>query len=83
MDDLTKIKNIAKAKNYTRKHQYLILAELTGVTPEQAKQVCSLQRTIRFAIPADEVGLKKCQEWKRPQWMIAMDNEVNHLFKNL
>ena len=81
MDDLTKIKNLAQEKNYTRRHQYLILAELTGVTPEQAKQICSLQRTIRFAIPKDSVGEKLEAQWHAPHFIQKFSCEANNQYK--
>ena len=81
MNDIEKIKSLVQEKNYnSRKYQYLILAELTGITPEQAKQVCSLQRQIRFAIPADEKGKALAEEWKSP--LIAKFTcEANNQFK--
>lgn len=83
MNDLEKIKKHCEENGYTsRKFQYQIISDLTGVTPQQAKQICSMQRQIRFALPKDEVGAKKEAEWRKPEWMINMDNEINHLFKN-
>jgi len=84
MRDIEKIKTLCQSKNYnSRKYQYQIISDLTGVAPEQAKQICSMQRQIRFALPPDEIGLKLESKWHKPDWMIAMDNEVEHLFKNL
>lgn len=84
MNDIEKIKDHCQSKNYnSRKYQYQIISDLTGVSPEQARQICSMQRQIRFVLPKDEVGAKKEAEWKRPNYMIEMDKEVNSFFKNL
>ena len=67
MNDLEKIKKHCEEKQYTsRKYQYQIISDLTGVAPEQAKQICSMQRQIRFAIPADQKGKALAEKWRSP-----------------
>ena len=67
MNDLEKIKCHCKEYGYdSRKYQYQIISDLTGVTPQQARQICSMQRQIRFAIPKDSVGDKLEKKWRSP-----------------
>ena len=81
MRDIEKIKTLCQSKNYnSRKYQYQIISDLTGVSPQQARRICSMQRQIRFAIPKDSVGAKKELEWKSP--LIAKFScEANNQFK--
>ena len=53
----------AKNKWESRKYQYMIISEITGVEPDVCKEICSLQRALRWAFPSDEVGLLKEKEY--------------------
>ena len=68
-DIIETIQDLCELKNYTRKHQYQILEELTGISAGECRKICSLQRQIRFAIPADTVGLAKEKEYHMPDYL--------------
>ena len=81
MNDLEKIKCHCKEYGYdSRKYQYQIISDLTGVNPEVAKQICSMQRQIRFAIPKDSVGEKLEKDWHSP-FVKSFECQANNQYK--
>jgi hypothetical protein len=74
MDEITKIKELADQKNYTRKNQYQILEELTGISAGECRKICSLQRQIRFAIPKDATGERLEKDWHCPDFLRGLIN---------
>lgn len=80
--ELEKIKNVCENKNWhSRKYQYEILSELTGVSPAVCKQICSLQRVIRMAIPKDSVGEREELKWHKPHYIHTFECTANNQYK--
>jgi hypothetical protein len=79
-----KIQEIIEKKGYTsRSCRFLIIEEMLGISPEDAKAVETITRTIRQLIPKDEVGARLEQAWKMPDYMRPLEEnkEWNNLFK--
>lgn len=76
---LEQIQKVAEEKGYdSRKYRYRILSELTGTPEDICEKIVSLDRNMRWAFPADEVGLSKALEY---QTTPEFKNEEGRLFK--
>jgi epoxyqueuosine reductase QueG len=87
MNDIEKIKNLVQEKNYSKKHQFIIISKIiedsTGlyIPPQTCQKICSLQRSVRFAIPPDEKGLELESKWHAPHYIQNFEVTANNQFK--
>ena len=87
MNDIEKIKKLVQEKNYSKKHQFIIISKIiedsTGlyIPPQTCKKICSLQRSVRFAIPPDEIGLELEKSWHAPHFIQKFECEANNQYK--
>ncbi len=59
-----RVREILEKRDYTsRSCRFLVIEQILGISPEEAKMVETITRTIRQILPADEKGIELEKLW--------------------
>lgn len=81
--NIEQLKDYCDRKGYdSRKYRFAAIADIMGISPEEAKEVEKITRYFRELFPVDQKGIELERTWHKPEWMWDFEKRAKVINEN-